>query len=553
MCAIKKAGFLSILFVVVLLGVAVIAEAQQPNKIPRIVYLAQRSTPTATTPDPAAHGPSSAKYTQTPAIPPPSPSSGLQRIGRWLTYNGQNNVYFVGTDFQGLVADPSSNIAFALDTLAQYRINKIRIWAYPWFAPPQNGYIHPWVYSGGKWNLDQWNETYFTRLQSLASEAAQRNMIVEVSIFSHYSDVFGNPSWQYPWNKANNTNGVFSIGASGEFSPEFYYIGQYGMPSQGELSASGHDLLYYQKSLVDKFVNTLMPYNNIYYEVANEFTGDLTNCIIDQVYPWQRYFVDRIKALNPNALVTAHSHDFVCGSTQPNLGAQYFWDYPSVDILNFHYYQDNPNTVSSNLHPMQLKNKVLRSNESTNVVQSTDLAIREAWAFFTGGGYYDPYWGGTFNSPAWITAFQKVKAFHDIVDTVPWWTMSPVDPLGNEYDSLVTQGPGASGWQVLANPGSSYAVYFWGTPSNASARINLVAGSYTYKWYDTRSAMVLATGSVSGGSVATISAPSSGSWDGSFGVVLTVLVVAPTPPPPSTTTLPSAPTGLTSTCIPTER
>src|SRR6266540_6210830 len=38
--AMKKAGLLSILFVVVLLAVAVIAEAQQPAKIPRIVSLA---------------------------------------------------------------------------------------------------------------------------------------------------------------------------------------------------------------------------------------------------------------------------------------------------------------------------------------------------------------------------------------------------------------------------------------------------------------------------------------------------------------------------------
>src|SRR5947208_14058100 len=39
MCAIKKAGVLSILLVVVLLAVAVIAEAQQPAKIPRIGYV----------------------------------------------------------------------------------------------------------------------------------------------------------------------------------------------------------------------------------------------------------------------------------------------------------------------------------------------------------------------------------------------------------------------------------------------------------------------------------------------------------------------------------
>jgi hypothetical protein len=39
MCAMKKAGVLSILFVMILLAVAVRTEAQQPTKVPRIGYL----------------------------------------------------------------------------------------------------------------------------------------------------------------------------------------------------------------------------------------------------------------------------------------------------------------------------------------------------------------------------------------------------------------------------------------------------------------------------------------------------------------------------------
>src|SRR6266404_686543 len=39
MCAMRKAGVLSILFVVVLLAVAVIVEAQQPSKVPKIGFL----------------------------------------------------------------------------------------------------------------------------------------------------------------------------------------------------------------------------------------------------------------------------------------------------------------------------------------------------------------------------------------------------------------------------------------------------------------------------------------------------------------------------------
>src|SRR5258705_2978196 len=48
-CAVRKAGVLSNLFVVVLLAVAVIAEAQQPKKVIRIGYLATFDVATEST------------------------------------------------------------------------------------------------------------------------------------------------------------------------------------------------------------------------------------------------------------------------------------------------------------------------------------------------------------------------------------------------------------------------------------------------------------------------------------------------------------------------
>ena len=50
----RRAAVPSILIAVTLLTVAVIAEAQQPKKIPRIGYLSRRGEPTPTTPDPNA-------------------------------------------------------------------------------------------------------------------------------------------------------------------------------------------------------------------------------------------------------------------------------------------------------------------------------------------------------------------------------------------------------------------------------------------------------------------------------------------------------------------
>src|SRR6266487_2093723 len=48
-CAMKKARVSSILFVVVLFAVAIIAEAQQPKKVPRIGYLSNNDPATEST------------------------------------------------------------------------------------------------------------------------------------------------------------------------------------------------------------------------------------------------------------------------------------------------------------------------------------------------------------------------------------------------------------------------------------------------------------------------------------------------------------------------
>ena len=53
-CAMRKAGVLSILVAVVLLALGVIAEAQQPTKVPRIGYVSGSGDPK--TPGPLVEG-----------------------------------------------------------------------------------------------------------------------------------------------------------------------------------------------------------------------------------------------------------------------------------------------------------------------------------------------------------------------------------------------------------------------------------------------------------------------------------------------------------------
>ena len=86
-------------------------------------------------------------------------SQGLQRSGRWFTYDGVP-IYLIGYDRQEFFADPLLDYEKALDLYVAYRINKVRVWMYNWWGGP--ALLAPWAYdsSVGKYNLDQWNPAY---------------------------------------------------------------------------------------------------------------------------------------------------------------------------------------------------------------------------------------------------------------------------------------------------------------------------------------------------------------------------------------------------------
>ncbi|HKK40968.1 MAG TPA: hypothetical protein VJ963_01075, partial [Bacteroidales bacterium] len=81
-------------------------------------------------------------------------------------------------------------------------------------APAPGRYICPWARSevpgyangGNKFDLDKWDENYFTRLKDFVTQAGNRGIIVELDLFSNYYDSL---KWNLcPMNIRNNINNV---------------------------------------------------------------------------------------------------------------------------------------------------------------------------------------------------------------------------------------------------------------------------------------------------------------------------------------------------------
>ena len=440
-------------------------------------------------------------------------AAGLGREGRWFTYHGRP-IYLIGYDAQELAANPAIDYATALDLFARYRLNKVRLWSYSYWSP--DGFWHPWPYTNGKFNLDAWNEAYWQRLRAVVAAAKRRGIMVEYSIFApnHVADQerWSSPTSRPAWNKAFNLNGVFSSNSEGSFTPQFFDL------THGETSTSGRTLKDYQQALLDKAVAELGGFDNVYFEVCNEFPLRAGNT--DQLYPWQHFWARRLRATTKH-LVSVHAHQYVGDQTT---GIQYFWDEPSIDALTFHFSTSDPEGISQLLHRAQMHQKILQSNEGGDPSTALSAATRSAWGFVTAGGHYAFYEDDNrrIGSPAWVEGARRLKVVHDVVGRLRFWDMSPVDAMGHEYDQLITAGPAGANRQVIAEPGSQYLAYFWGSQSDTPVAIQLGSGRYCYQWYDPRDGRQLLTGTVTGGGMTIIPVPSALDWSADDGLALVI-------------------------------
>lgn len=444
-------------------------------------------------------------------------SAALCHEGRWLYYRNKP-VFLLGVDQQQMACQKDCEYVAKLDILKAAGINKIRIWGSNYFMPPEKG-LQPVAFRDGRFDLDKWDEAYWARVRDFIAQARRRGMIVEYTLFANYADPevwSGVYSGGMYWNKDRNCNGAFSTNAAGSFIPEFFYIGVMGLPRHAETTISGHDVAYYQRRIVDKTLAELGHFDNVYFELFNEWPGK--EGLWREVYPWAQYWADYIH--RRGQIVTVH-----VASPTAHEALAYFWDRPSVDVLGFHTYVNTPEEVFAVWRPAFDKGKVLQTNESwsyLNVGPAT--VVREAWAHFLCGAYYSAY----LDSPdqigsedGWQQVAAGFKGLRKAMDSVRFWEMSSVDEAGGDYKALVTQGPGGKGWRVLCRPGRQYVVYFWGQPSSADVHMRLPAGRYTYRWVDARDGSRLSGGEVAGADQAVIASPP-GTWDGEFGLALVI-------------------------------
>ena len=443
---------------------------------------------------------------------------GLRRGGwrdRYFSYNGKFN-YYVGFDVQQLHADTNIDYKAKLDFLATYGVNKVRIWLHPsWFGlPGQSNYpktgkiLFPWRVdeSSNKFDLDNWDADFWNRAKAFLAYARSKNIIVEISLFSVQEprDYFDDPSSSYPFNhEFNLQNFGRPTDINGKFLRGFYDLAY---------EDNGLKLHDYHRAYIDKALSEFASYDHIYFELMNEAPGEPFWVGNSLPQTWMKYWLNYLSN-NSDRLITAHTSGFMnlksgnkrnWSADDFNSVGRLFWKDSNVDGINFHLYSTNPNDISMALSGFQLKGQMLINNEGGTFydvdksdeylhtglkLRQNDLhgEIRHAWGMMTAGGYYSIYFGPVpqLGSETAIEAARAMQAMRNIVEMTDFRQLRPVRCNGVEYDDLVTRGP-ATNWQVIANEGADYIVFFWEEQSTDSTEVFLPAGNYAYFWMDTR-------------------------------------------------------------------
>jgi hypothetical protein len=340
-------------------------------------------------------------------------------------------------------------------------------------APAFGRYICPWLRSnepgyasgGNKFDLSEWDNAYFSRLKDFVAEAGNRNIVVELDLFSNYYDTV---QWKLsPLNILNNINRV------GDFKDH-----------REVLSLKHNDLLIVQENMVRKIVHELKDFDNLYYEVCNEpYFGD-TLALREWEDHMTEVVVEAEKDFHQKHLISNNVANNKKVVTDPRKG---------VSIYNFHYARP-PLTVGMNYH---LKS-VIGDNE-TGFDGIEDSKYRtEAWDFIlAGGGLFDnldySFTRDTEDGSGTIENGQpggggkrlrnQFRILADFMKSIDYIKMKPL-----ETSKTRILDPSGETVRGLIHPDNLIALYLHRNDTVTAVsvmEIELPAGSYNMIWTDT--------------------------------------------------------------------
>ncbi|HUS90296.1 MAG TPA: hypothetical protein VM695_00555 [Phycisphaerae bacterium] len=356
---------------------------------------------------------------------------------------------------------------------------------------------------GGKYDLEQWNEQYWRRFETMLRLTAEREVIVQIEVWDRFD--YSRDNWPgHPYNPKNNVN--YTAEQSGLAAEYPDHPGQNKQPFFFTTPKQRNNavVLKYQQRFVDKMLSYSLKHDHVLYCMDNETSGEEA---------WATYWAEHIRRKAAEAGVkvcltemwddwdlTAARHkrtldhpdryDFADVSQNNQKKGQIHWD-------NFQWARAY---VAKRLRPL---NTVKTYGADGGRHGNTRDGIERWWRHVIGGAasarFHRPD-SGLGLSKRSIASLQAARKLESLMKL---WDIQPANELLRDRADNEAY--------LAASPGRAYALYF---PDGGSVGLDLSKhpGRFELRWVDIATGQWARRSALEGGKVVTIAAPAKGHW-----------------------------------------
>ncbi|QDS94109.1 hypothetical protein FF011L_28870 [Roseimaritima multifibrata] len=147
--------------------------------------------------------------------------------------------------------------------------------------------VYPYAQGkNGKYDLESWNEEYWTRFENMLKWTAERDIIVQIELWDRfdYSTKYWPPN---PYNPVNNVNYNEAESGLAKVYPRHPGTNEQPFFFTTPKQRDNNVVLKYQRKFVDKILSHTLKYGHVLYCIDNETNGEEA---------WSTYWAEYIRA-----------------------------------------------------------------------------------------------------------------------------------------------------------------------------------------------------------------------------------------------------------------
>lgn len=356
----------------------------------------------------------------------------------------------------------------------------------------------------GKFDLDQWNDEYWTRFEDMLRWTQERQIFVQIEVWDRFD--YSGKNWPpHPYNPKNNINYDEAQSGLAADYPDHPGLNRQPFFFTTPAQRDNRLLVDYQRRFVDKMLSHSLRYDHVLYCIDNETSGEEA---------WATYWAECLRNAADQAGVSIHitqmwddwnlsgkehrrtidhpeRYDFIDVSQNNHKKGEEHWD-------NFqwvrNYIRDRPRPINTVKTYGADGNKFGHTNQD-----GVERFFRHLIGGAASARFHRPDSGLGLSD----TAVNAILAARKMESLVKPWDVRPANELLSER--------GKNAAYCAADPGNAYVLYF---PSGGSVSIDLseAEGPLSLTWISIDRGEWGDASEVAGGGTVSLAAPAGGNW-----------------------------------------